>query len=308
MEVEEEAVDTAAMTPLGDADYVLALEWDGTYLGWLPDRLLKTIFGPLQLLLTLKQVGFKFIREGGAPWYRVHAASPSNWGAPWDQYFYPIASEWGPNDWHNEEYIKPTPTLAHVAKLRDSTRPKRKLRYKRARREAVNQVLWLSDALLHAHGMHAPLRLFTKRRSLQLDVESVPRDGGPHVYLNSWHDRSKWPKNSTRAWERAGCTFEKPQHRFLGDYEYIQTKLVDYVGSQRALYDAKRRAFTTDLRDSADGYDLWRRARYEWGRAYRESNHGLAARGEPTREPMHVRDKRNNDAVRALLGLDERLA
>ena len=33
MEVEEEAVDTAAMTPLGDADYVLALEWDGTYLG-----------------------------------------------------------------------------------------------------------------------------------------------------------------------------------------------------------------------------------------------------------------------------------
>jgi len=308
MEVEEEAVDTAAMTPLGDADYVLALEWDGTYLGWLPDRLLKTIFGPLQLLLTLKQVGFKFIREGGAPWYRVHAASPSNWGAPWDQYFYPIASEWGANDWHNEEYIKPTPTLAHTHSLRDSTRPKRKLRYKRARREAVNQVLWLSDALLHAHGMHAPLRLFTKRRSLQLDVESVPRDGGPRVYRNSWHDRSKWPKNSTRAWERAGCTFEKPQHRFLGDYEYIQTKLVDYVGSQRALYDAKRRAFTTDLRDSADGYDLWRRARYEWGRAYRESNHGLAARGEPTREPMHVRDKRNNDAVRALLGLDERLA
>ena len=80
------------------------------------------------------------------------------------------------------------------------------------------------------------------------------------------------------------------------------------MGSQRALYDAKRRAFTTDLRDSADGYDLWRRARYEWGRAYRESNHGLAARGQPTREPMHVRDKRNNDAVRALLGLDERLA
>ena len=84
--VEVEAVDTAAMTPMvGDADFVLALQWEGTYLGWLPDRLLKTIFGPLQLLLTLKQVGFKFIREGGAPWHRVHAASPSNWGAPWVQ-------------------------------------------------------------------------------------------------------------------------------------------------------------------------------------------------------------------------------
>jgi hypothetical protein len=297
MEIEEEAVDTAAMTPLGDADYVLALEWDGTYLGLLPDRLLKTIFGPLQLLLTLEQIGFKWAPVRNS----VHAYGPLGWGEPWDQYFYPIPSAWAPSTEYDYIRIKPTPTLAHVAKLRDSTRPKRKLRYKRARREAVDQVLWFSDALLHAHGMHAPFRLFTKRRSLQLDVESVPCDGGPRGYLNGWPDRSNWFKNSTRAWERVGCTFEKPQHRFLGEYEYIQIKLIDYAydyaGSQRALYDAERRAFTTDLRDCADGYNLWNRARDEWGRTFRESNHGLAARGEPTRKPMHVRDS-----------LDERLA
>ena len=79
-------------------------------------------------------------------------------------------------------------------------------------------------------------------------------------------------------------------------------KLVYYTGTQRALYDAERRAFTTDLRDSKEGYELWRSARYEWGRAYRESNHGLAARGEPTREPLHVRDRRNAAIVGALLG------
>ena len=68
--------------PVGDADFTLALEWEGTYLSWLPDRLLTKLFGPLQLLLTLEQVRFRCSADGpNDSWRKVCARGPVGWGA-----------------------------------------------------------------------------------------------------------------------------------------------------------------------------------------------------------------------------------
>jgi len=284
--------------PVGDADFTLALEWEGTYLSWLPDRLLTKLFGPLQLLLTLEQVRFRCSADGpNDSWRKVCARGPVGWGEPWDQYAVPIKSECHAMRYDNEVYVKPTPAAAHVTKLRTSTRPRRRKRHKQAKREAFNQVLWFSDVLLNARGMHVPFRLLSKPHYQRVDIESVPRDGGPVVYDNCWEDRSKWPQNTTRLWERLGFSFEKPQQRYLGE-EGVPTTY--YQGHKRHLYDASRRAATTDLRDGVEGKVLWQKARIEWGTKFTDSSYARAARGEP----RTVEDTRGAHLVVSLLNFN----
>mmetsp|Transcript_14711 Transcript_14711/g.36535 ORF Transcript_14711/g.36535 Transcript_14711/m.36535 type:complete len:486 (+) Transcript_14711:762-2219(+) len=49
------------MEVVGDADYTLAVHWEGTYLSWLPDGLLTKITGPSQLQWALAKAHFRFV-------------------------------------------------------------------------------------------------------------------------------------------------------------------------------------------------------------------------------------------------------
>ena len=288
-----EPMDTADMTP--------ASKWAGTYLDWLPNDLLNRILGSLQLLMAMDTSQFRIeVRDRGpgadGKNFSVKADHPNKLDHYYNRYHTPIKSKPSKRALFNINSFMtvqlPAFVSGHIAKHRANPNVKRRKRLKRFKREAIRNVLWFSDVLLHTQSLHSPFRL---KLDCSIDYSQVPNScgGGYHEY--DWEDRSKWPSAAANTWERLGFSFELPQQRFLGSYG--QETLYD--NHMRELYKAEGRAATTDMLDMRGGSKLeplgYRRF-VEWGLTFEQSNYARALRGEPIATDQERRDQ--GDAAR----------
>jgi len=150
--------------------------------------------------------------------------------------------------------------------------------------EASCNLLWFSDLLLSAYGMHAPfyllpksypMRHMTRQHALEnvLYISDRPRHLGAEF---NWEDRSTWPKETTRM-ERLGFSFELPPRRKFG---FLTT--TTYPAEVRALWEATRSARTMDLLDGRDAKHIEAMRQHVWGfdpryNPYRARNTGTGA-------------------------------
>ncbi len=276
---------------VGDADYTLALQWEGTYLAWLNDAMLRRILDPFLGTLAYIQLHLEYWPDL-YPTYEFEVERQYiDWGDDtWGWYFNRFPNDWfaGHRGYDSIEFDVQTDESdkrnakgwARDAESREDT--------EYDRNKIMEQVLWFSDVLLRSYDthMHMPFRLFP--RDVWTNQTHYRLHPGPNHLTNavalhtvgSWDNRATWYARPVRAFERVGCTFEKPQHHFfVSCSEHNNHIYFNYRGEKRALYDAHRRAFTTDLRDSQEAEQLYQKARLEWGHSFGDSNYVCATHG-----------------------------
>lgn len=279
---------TAEPPPFGDADYVHALQWEGTYLGLLNDTLLAKILGPLQLINALEWARVRHrVDEDDRKW-SSHKLSANHISSRrtgdhlhGQRYWIPIKANRPPLECDDRRgdiwfIYKRQLSATYVAKYRGSTNPKRHRRYRRFKREAFVYIQSFSDVLLLSRGMDA-LPCLLHRRHVDYAEIADSCGGGSCTY--DWEKRSKWPGRYLVKLERLGFSFELPQHRYLGDTgTYYNTDAFSGI-DMRAVHKAEGRARTTDLLDAGDIASLFHKRAEEWGRTYAQSWQAKRAKG-----------------------------
>lgn len=283
------AATTAPPSPVGDADYVIALQWwVGTYLGWLNDALLGKIFGSLQMINALEWARLRYtVDEDDGKW-SSHRLSANHISSRCtgdhlhgQRYWIPIKANRPPLECDDRLcdrwfIYKRQLSATYVAKYRGSTNPKRHKRYRRFKREAFVYIQWFSDVLMLSRGMDA-LPCLLHRRHVDYAEIADSCGGGSRTY--DWEKRSKWPGRDLVRLERLGFSFELPQHRYLGDTgTYYNTDAFSGI-DMRGIYKTEGRARTTDLLDAGDIAILFHNRAVEWGRTYAQSWQAKRANG-----------------------------
>jgi hypothetical protein len=282
------AATTAPPPPFGDADYVIALQWEGTYLGWLNDTLLGKIFGSLQMINALEWARLRYtVDEDDGKWssHRLSANHISSRRTGdhlhGQRYWIPIKANRPPLECDDRLcdrwfIYKRQLSATYVAKYRGSTNPKRHKRYRRFKREAFVYIQWFLDVLMLSRGMDA-LPCLLHRRHVDYAEIADSCGGGSRTY--DWEKRSKWPGRDLVKLERLGFSFELPQHRYLGDTgTYYNTDAFSGI-DMRGIYKTEGRARTTDLLDAGDIAILFHNRAVEWGRTYAQSWQAKRANG-----------------------------
>ena len=104
------AATTAPPPPFGDADCVIALQWEGTYLGWLNDAFLGKIFGSLQMINALEWARLRYtVDEDDGKW-SSHRLSANH-----------ISSRRTGDHLHGQRYWIPIKAKSSTARMRRST-------------------------------------------------------------------------------------------------------------------------------------------------------------------------------------------